>query len=152
MGFLVDLGYFTRLDYVNPIFPRELQRHGFNRYDLFGYGFADDMIMENLKGPLNVMFFVLLLYFFASITRVARFHIMTSRKSKKINFASEAFIMWGFDRFVCIAQLHLLILAMVGGSTKHHGIESTCIMLILVAHCLARNVIYWLWKSLYDHN
>ena len=60
------------------------------------------MILEGLKGPLNVLFYIILLFFFASIARVARFHIVSIKKSKKINFASESFMIWAFDKFICI--------------------------------------------------
>ena len=36
-GFLVDLGYFTRLDFVSNIVPKDLTREGLNRFDLYSY-------------------------------------------------------------------------------------------------------------------
>ena len=57
-------------------------------------------------------------------------------------------MIWAVDKLLCISQLHFLILAMYVKQAGRHGIESTTIILIFVAHSLARNVFIYLWQGI----
>ena len=113
-GSLVDIGSFTRLDFMSWFITKDLSRKGFDRFAIFGYDTDESIFWQGAIGPLNILMFLVILIPFAALMTIVGCKKMKLTKSRKINFAALAFLFSSFDRLFTHAQLHLLILTMFG--------------------------------------